>query len=68
MNSALDINGEEIGIGIEVDMPEPEDADSYDYPFVGLVLDILDDGILVVENSNSKECYEIKSSRVEISD
>ena len=65
MKKLFDKNGKEIKETSRVQVPEPNDTDIHHHEFVGGVVDILDNGNVVVEDSES-DFFEIEAERLEV--
>lgn len=62
---AMDKNGKKITILDYVILPDPNETDIYIHSFRGVVIDILNDGNIIVEDQD-QDCYTIEANRVEL--
>ena len=60
-----DINKNIIYIDDNVIVPEPNESDLHNFSFVGNVIDILENGNVIVEDGDF-DCFEIESDRLEV--
>lgn len=64
---AFDKNGVEITDSCLVEMPEPNGNDIHNNSFVGTAIDSLDDGTVIVEDSDG-DCFAIEANRLVVYD
>lgn len=60
-----DKNGIEIRLTAEVNVPEPNETDIHQHEFTGSILQILENGNVIVVDGDS-DCFEIEANRLEI--
>lgn len=64
----IDMNGREIELGDAVKMPFPNESgtDSWNYDFVGIVIDSDEEHGIITVTDQDDDCFDIEPSRVEI--
>ena len=63
--TAIDKNGNQIGIDDDVIVPDPNDTDIHAHSFTGMVIEIKENGIVIVQDSEW-DCFEIEGNRLEL--
>jgi len=65
LNKLFDANGVEIKHLAHVLVPDPNETDIHSFEFIGVAVDFLDNGNVIVEDYDG-DFFEIEASRLEI--
>jgi hypothetical protein len=65
MEKVFDKNGVQITVDCEVEVPMPNENDIHHHSFVGIVADILHDGMVIVEDQDS-DFFKIEANRLTV--